>query len=206
MSQQQWLRAVPEPRPVESAADVVRALASATVTATPPQIDSMTFRRVAGRFATGVTVVSTVQDGVRLGMTVNSFASVSLDPLLVLFCCERYAAIHDPLLANGHWAVSVLRADQQATSRRFARRYPPGLDAWSGVSAVAGRETGNPMLADALATLECRTTITYDGGDHTIVVGSVLAAETGRPGEPLLYFDSHYRTTAPRTHADPARG
>jgi flavin reductase (DIM6/NTAB) family NADH-FMN oxidoreductase RutF len=156
------------------------------------------FRRAVGRFATGVTIVSTTDDdGLRYGMTVNSFTSVSLEPLLVLFCCELDASIHAPLLRSGHWAVSVLRTSQVDLSRHFARSVDAGVDAWIGVDAVSGPASGDPVLPGSLAVMECRTVATYPAGDHTLLLGSVLRLEVGEAGDPLLYYDSHYRTTAP---------
>ena len=164
---------------------------------TPAVVDSHTFRHAVGRFATGVTVVSTTHDGIRYGMTANSFTSVSLEPLLVLFCCEFDATIHDPLLASGHWAVSVLRASQVELSKRFARSTVAGVDEWEGVTALAGEVAGDPVIPDALAILSCRTVASYPGGDHTIVLGEAIGLEIGAPGDPLLYYASDYRTVAP---------
>ena len=148
------------------------------------------------RYATGVSVVATLHDGVRYGMTVNSLTSVSLDPLLTLFCCERDASLHGPVLASGTWAVSVLSAAQQDVAAWFATRGRPGVDQFEGQAAHPGAATGSPVLDGALAWFECRTWATYDGGDHTIVVGELLDLGCGdeRPG--LLYFRSAYSSTA----------
>lgn len=156
-------------------------------------VEPSEFRHVVARYATGVAVVSTVADGVRYGMTVNSFTSVSLDPVLVLFCCERDATLHDPLLASGSWALSVLTAAQEPVARAFAIRGKPGVDRFTGHRARPGARTAAPVLDDSLAWLECRTWATYDGGDHTIVVGEVLSMGVA-DGDPLLYFCSSYRT------------
>jgi flavin reductase (DIM6/NTAB) family NADH-FMN oxidoreductase RutF len=161
-----------------------------------PRVDVTEFRRVVAHYATGVCVVSAVRNGVRYGMTVNSFTSVSLDPVLVLFCCEHDATLHAPLLAAGSWAVSVLRGEQEPLGREFAVRGRPGLDRFASTASTAGRCTGAPLVADALAWLECRTWATYDGGDHTIVVGEVLSMTSAADGEPLVYFRSRYRRVA----------
>ena len=147
------------------------------------------------RFATGVTVVSTVVDGRRHGLTVNSFTSLSLEPLLAMFACEHDAALHEPLLASGVWAVSILASDQQPTAAYFATRERPGAepDQFDGWPSRPGPATGAPLLDGALAWLEFRTWATYDGGDHTIVVGEVVNMEVGAEGQPLLYFRSDYR-------------
>ena len=147
------------------------------------------------RYATGVSVVATVHDGVRYGMTVNSLTSVSLDPLLMLFCCERDASLHAPLLASGTWAVSVLSAEQQDVAAWFATRGRPGVDQFDGQRAHPGAATGAPVFEGALAWFECRTWATYDGGDHTIVVGELLDLGCGPDTPGLLYFRSAYAST-----------
>jgi flavin reductase (DIM6/NTAB) family NADH-FMN oxidoreductase RutF len=147
-------------------------------------------------FASGVTVVSTVDDDGRShGMTVNALASVSLDPLLVLFCCEKDSSLHAPLLRSGSWAVSMLTAEHEDVSRWFAARERRGTDQFAALDVRAGRRTGAPILDGAFAWLECRTWARYDGGDHTIVVGEVLDLGTGGDAaSPLIYFRSDYRT------------
>jgi flavin reductase (DIM6/NTAB) family NADH-FMN oxidoreductase RutF len=148
------------------------------------------------RYATGVSVVATLHEGVRYGMTVNSLTSVSLDPTLMLFCCELDASLHEPLLAAGSWAVSVLSARQQETATWFATRGRPGVDQFNGQSARPGALTGAPVLDGAVAWFECRTWATYDGGDHTIVVGEVLDLGCSDEGPGLLYFRGAYGVTA----------
>lgn len=161
----------------------------------PSRLDRSEYRHVVGRFATGITVVSTVADGRRHGLTVNSFTSLSLEPLLAMFACEHDAALHEPLLRAGVWAVSVLGADQQSTAAYFATRERPGAepDQFEGWPSRPGPVTGAPLLDGALAWLEFRTWQTYDGGDHTIVVGEVVSMEVGADQSPLLYFRSDYR-------------
>jgi flavin reductase (DIM6/NTAB) family NADH-FMN oxidoreductase RutF len=162
-------------------------------------IDAAYYRRVVSRFATGVTVVSTVMDGVRYGMTVNSFTSVSLDPLLVLFCCEIDCEFYAPVIASGRWGVSVLSDRQAEEASWFATRGTPGVDQFDDRPGVrAGSALGVPVFEDALATFECRTWAVYPGGDHVVVVGSVVDAGIGAEGDPLLYFGSHYRGIAAR--------
>ena len=147
------------------------------------------------RYATGVSVVATTYDGVRYGMTVNSLTSVSLEPTLVLFCCEHDASLHEPLIASGSWAVSVLSAAQQESASWFATRGRPGVDQFNGQAAHEGALTGAPVLDGALAWFECRTWATYDGGDHTIVVGEVLDLGCGDDDAGLLYHRSKYAVT-----------
>jgi flavin reductase (DIM6/NTAB) family NADH-FMN oxidoreductase RutF len=153
------------------------------------------FRHVMSRLAGGVTIVATVDaDGRPHGMTVNALTSVSLDPVLVLFCCERDSSLHQPVLSSGHWTVSMLSAGQEKLSHWFAARERHGTDQFAGLGIREGAHTNVPILADALAWLECRTWATYDGGDHTIVVGEVLDLGLGADNDPLLYFGSEYRT------------
>lgn len=157
-------------------------------------VDRAEYRRVAGKFATGIAVVTTALDGVSHAMTVTAFTSVSLDPLLALFCAEKVARFHDAVLATGVWGVSVLGEDSEKVSRWLATRGRPlegQLDAFRHHPGIA---TGSPILDDALAAMECRTTAVYDGGDHSIVVGEVLSVSEPRPGGgPLLYYGSRYR-------------
>ena len=142
------------------------------------------FRRAAGRFASGIVVVSTRADGVDHAMTVTAFTAVSLEPLLVLFCAEKVARFHDAVLATGTWAVSVLNEDAEKTARWLAMRGRPR----------EGQLPAAPILDDALAAMECRTTAVHAGGDHSIVVGEVLAVTEPSPeGGPLLYYSRNYR-------------
>jgi flavin reductase (DIM6/NTAB) family NADH-FMN oxidoreductase RutF len=157
-------------------------------------IDPLAYRHVVSRFATGVTVVGTVHEGVRYGMTVNSFTSVSLDPVLALFCCELDASLYEPLMASGIWGVSILPAEAREAATWFATKGVRGVDQFANQRAHPGRVTGAPLLEGALAWLELRTWATYDGGDHTIVVGEVVDVAVGAEEAPLLYYRSDYRT------------
>jgi flavin reductase (DIM6/NTAB) family NADH-FMN oxidoreductase RutF len=157
-------------------------------------VDRTDFRRVAGRFASGIVVVSTSLGGIGHAMTVTAFTSVSLDPLLVLFCAEKIARFHDAVLAAGTWAVSVLNEDSEKTARWLATRGRPLEGQLDAFRHHRGPVTGAPILDDALAAMECRTTAVHDGGDHSIVVGEVLAVSEPGPGSgPLLYYSSGYR-------------
>jgi flavin reductase (DIM6/NTAB) family NADH-FMN oxidoreductase RutF len=139
-------------------------------------------------------VISTTLDGTGHAMTVNAFTSVSLQPLRVLFCAEKIARFHDAVLASGTWAVSVLDEDSEKTARWLATRGRP-LDAQLDVHAHhPGPVTNAPILDDALAALECRTTAVHDGGDHSIVVGEVIGVtEPVGDGRPLIYYGGRYR-------------
>jgi len=161
----------------------------------PSGLSRSEYRHVVSRFATGITVVSTIAGGRRHGLTVNSFTSLSLHPLLAMFACELDAALHQPLAQSGAWAVSVLAADQQPAAAYFATRERPGPgpDQFDGWPSHPGPVTGAPLLDGALAWLEFQTWATYDGGDHTIVVGEVVGMQAGADSAPLLYFRSEYR-------------
>jgi flavin reductase (DIM6/NTAB) family NADH-FMN oxidoreductase RutF len=155
------------------------------------------FRRVAGRFATGILVVTASLDGVGHAMTVTAFTSVSLDPLLVLFCAEKIARFHDAVLGAGMWAVSVLDEESEKTARWLATRGRPLAGQLNTIRHHTGPHTGAPILDDALAAMECRTTAVHDGGDHSIVVGEVIGVSEPRPGgRPLLYYSGGYRRIA----------
>lgn len=157
-------------------------------------LDALEYRRVVGRFATGVTVITAVLDGEQHAMTCNSFTSVSIDPVLVLFCPEKVARFHDVVLEAGSWAVSVLGQSQQEASRHFARRGRPIEEQFAGVAHTLGPITGAAVLDGALASLECRTVSTTDAGDHTVVIGEVLGLGVPDPqADPLLYYEGRYR-------------
>ncbi|HWQ36835.1 MAG TPA: flavin reductase family protein [Blastocatellia bacterium] len=153
------------------------------------EFDAQAFRRVMGQFATGVTVITTLdQVGNKYGMTANSFTSVSLDPPLVLVCVGRDLDFCRIIADATHFSVNILASHQEDLSRRFAMR---GIDRFEGISHRPGR-TGPPLLADTLAHLECSRYELLSGGDHLIVLGRVEHLEY-RGGEPLLYFGSSYR-------------
>jgi flavin reductase (DIM6/NTAB) family NADH-FMN oxidoreductase RutF len=146
------------------------------------------FRQALGRFPTGVTLVSTLDDGAPMVMTASSFTSVSLDPLLVLVCVAHSTRFHPAVLRSREWGVSFLAAHQAELSNRFAA-HGRDLDAsLEDVEHHPGRVLGVPLLDGALATLECRTTAAYSEGDHTIVVGRVLDVVLGSDPSPALVF------------------
>jgi flavin reductase (DIM6/NTAB) family NADH-FMN oxidoreductase RutF len=157
------------------------------------QVDTTLLRRAFGSFATGVTVVTTGGDTPH-GMTANSFASVSLEPPLVLICVDRGAVMHEILAATGTFGVSVLAADQEPVARHFANRWRPlGLAQFDGVDWLPGRQTGAPLIGGAVARFECEVWRTYDGGDHTIFLGSVLSMDRSGYQDGLLFFNGRFR-------------
>jgi flavin reductase (DIM6/NTAB) family NADH-FMN oxidoreductase RutF len=159
-------------------------------------VDPAVYRLAAGQFATGILAVSTTLAGIPHIMTVNAFTSVSLQPVLVLFCAEKIARFHDVVLETGIWAVSVLDEDSEKLSRWLATRGRPLEGQLDGVPHHPGPLTGAPILDGALSSLECRTTAVHDGGDHSIVVGEVIGvtpppSPDGR--RPLIFYASQYR-------------
>jgi flavin reductase (DIM6/NTAB) family NADH-FMN oxidoreductase RutF len=166
-------------------------------------VDPDAFRRAAGQFPTGIVVVSTSLDGNGHAMTVSAFTSVSLEPLLVLFCAEKIARFHDAVLAAGFWAVSIMDEGSEKAARWLATRGRPLLGQLDTIPYHPGPRTGAPILDGALAAMECRTKAVHDGGDHSIVVGEVLGvteptvkADGEAGGGPLLYHAGRYRRLA----------
>ena len=154
-----------------------------------PLLDPDTFRAVLGRFASGVTVVTTRDGAGRdLGMTVSAFCSLSLEPPLVLVCIAKEASMHDVMRTTDTFAVNILASEQEALSRRFST-----LDEnarFDGIGYTRGR-LGVALLEDALAYVECRRVQYHEGGDHAIFIGEVDSAEA-RLERPLLYYRGGY--------------
>ena len=156
--------------------------------------DSRGFRDALGRFATGVTIVTTLDGAGRpVGLTANSFNSVSLDPPMVLWSLARRSLNLRVFLEAGHFAVNVLAADQRALSDRFAR---PAGDRFAGVDWEAGT-AGVPVLPGTVASFECATDSSIEGGDHVIFLGRV-ARFRHADREPLIYHAGRYGTPAAR--------
>ena len=166
------------------------------MTERPPAVDGRAFRDVCGRFATGVTVVTTAGDGGPRGLTANAVSSLSLDPTLFLVCVDLRATSYPVLEQAGRFAINILAADQEGVSNFFAGTTPPG----NPMGDVRHRmsELGSPLIEGAIAWLDCRTHSILDGGDHRIFVGEVAACEVARPdAEPLLFYRGKYRGVAP---------
>ena len=157
-------------------------------------VDQQAFRGALARFASGVTVVSTVVEGIDHAMTASAFTSVSLEPPLVLVCSDKRSRFHDAVQESGRWAVSILNEAGREDSAWFANRGRNLEDQFDGVSAHRS-PGGLPLIDASLAWLECETDVIHDGGDHSIIVGRVLWAEVNEdPDDPLLYYRSHYGT------------
>lgn len=162
--------------------------------------DSKEFRRCLGNFATGVTVVTAqADDGTRVGVTANSFNSVSLEPPLVLWSIVKSSNSFPVFEQAGHFAVNILAADQIDLSNNFAR---PGEDKFGQMDTRKG--VGNsPLLLNTAANFQCKIHQILDGGDHWILIGQVMAFEnTGRA--PLLYVQGSYAGAIPFTGAKSA--
>ena len=155
-------------------------------------IDDAHFKLAMSHFASGVTVVTTQHEGKSYGMTVASFASLSLHPPLVLVCIESSVKTHEAIAASQKFGVSILGRDQQDISNRFASKSD---DKFNGIAIAKGAAHGLPLIENSLTTLECSVTSQLPGGDHSIFVGEVVAITT-REGAPLVYFRSGYREIA----------
>ena len=152
-------------------------------------VTSDTFRQVMGNFATGITVVTTLgKDGKPYGLTVNSFTSVSLDPILVLVCLDNRLSGLQAFKDSKHFGVSMLSEKQEDLSRLFARK-----DSEKPSDTYFDGPHGMPLLRNSIATMECETVATYPGGDHIIFLGQVIAAEVLDTSNPLLYFRGKYQ-------------
>ncbi len=148
------------------------------------------FRDALGTFATGITVVTASDtSGNPIAMTVNSFASVSLDPPLVLWSVNRAHEIFDEFAKAKHYAVHVLRHDQEHLSSHFSGDRP---DKFNGVDFDRGKAQ-LPLLSDFCARFQCKVEHRYDGGDHLILVGRVLDMDY-QPADPLVFHAGKYRS------------
>ncbi len=143
------------------------------------------------RFPAGVAVVTVDADGQRLGLTVSSLVSLSLEPPLVGVSVSRSAALHELLREAGAFAVSILAAGQEHLAQHFARGVPP-IALWSGIEKRPG-VGGAPLLAGAVGWLECETWREYEAGDHTFFVGEVRTVEAGGAARPLIHIGQSYR-------------
>jgi flavin reductase (DIM6/NTAB) family NADH-FMN oxidoreductase RutF len=154
-------------------------------------LDQRQLRDVFGCFATGVTIITALeQDGMPVGLTANSFSSVSLDPPLVLFNLDRAANCARAFTVGQPFAVSILRQDQQAQSNHFASKVEDKF-ASKQFDWIDG-DNGCPVLDGAIASLECTCDSLHDGGDHWIIIGRVSRANSNTEGAPLLFYRGRY--------------
>ena len=162
--------------------------------AQPPTFSTQEFRTALGMFATGVTIVTArTTEGQVIGLTANSFNSVSLDPPLVLWSLAQAAGSMAALSTGSHYAINILAADQKALAKRFASGR---ADRWDGVAYTEGA-SGAPLLDGAAAHFECFNRSRYEEGDHVIFVGEVERC-AHRPGaQPLIFHGGRYFTELP---------
>ena len=154
----------------------------------PTSIDEARFRQVLGHFATGVTVVTGVDEGRPVGLAVNSFTSVSLEPALVAFCVGIRSATWPGLRTAGTFCVNILADDQEALSRAFAARGP---ERFQGVGWRPA-PSGAPILTGVLAWIDCTVHAEHEAGDHVIVVGRARALNVEHEGRPLVFYRGGY--------------
>jgi 3-hydroxy-9,10-secoandrosta-1,3,5(10)-triene-9,17-dione monooxygenase reductase component len=155
-------------------------------------VDSDAFRHALGRFASGVTVVTTAHEGQLAGLTVSAFSSVSLNPPLVLVCIDKRSSSIDLITRSRVFNVNILASEQEDTSNHFASRIADKF-------ATAQYRTGTlgaPVLVNTLAYLECQLVESVDAGDHIVLIGQVEASEVDETKEPLLYYHGKYRSLA----------
>lgn len=162
-------------------------------------VDPGTFRGVLGQFCTGITVITTVHSDVPVGFACQSFAALSLDPPLVLFCPTKVSRSWQAIAASGRFCVNVLSENQQHVSARFGSAEP---DKFAGIAWTAS-SLGSPVIAGSLAWIDCTVAAVHDGGDHFVVLGAVasLSAVRGASGEsgarPLLFYRGDYTGIEP---------
>jgi 3-hydroxy-9,10-secoandrosta-1,3,5(10)-triene-9,17-dione monooxygenase reductase component len=166
---------------------------SSSVESMDAVLEPTAVRWLLGHFATGVTVLTCrSSSGADIGVTVSAFASVSLQPALVLVCVERRTEVCRFLGTATEFAINVLASDQEEIARRFAQRCE---QRFAGVAVTRGK-TGAPLLCGALAHLECRTSSMQNAGDHSIFVGEIISG-SAQLGNPLLHFRGSFTQLNP---------
>lgn len=156
------------------------------------QFDATLYRQTLGNFATGITVVTCRNaTGAPLGITINSFTSVSLTPPLVLFCLSDRTRIYESFMATDHFAINILAAGQEHLSRHFSGAHAAS---WSDIVTQPSTDPhAPPLLTGCMGWLSCRRHAVHAGGDHMIIVGEVMALGHEATAQPLLYFRKQYR-------------
>ena len=150
------------------------------------------FREVLGRFASGVTVVTAMSGGEPVGLTCQSFSSVSLNPPLVLFIPAKTSRAWPAIQRSGKFCVNFLAADQAELSNQMASK---GVDKFAGVGWSPAPATGSPLIDDTLGYVDCRIQSAHEAGDHFVVVGRVLDLGVHGAEQPLLFFEGKYTST-----------
>lgn len=171
--------------------DALLPVLAQSLVARPPDFSPLEFRATLGMFATGVTVVTARSaTGERVGLTANSFNSVSLNPPLVLWSLAHTAGSMSVFATGLHYAINVLGVHQQDLALRFAAR---GIDRWEGVDFTEG-ENGAPLLAGAIASFECFNRSQYTEGDHVIFVGEVERCRHQAGAAPLVFHGGQFKS------------
>jgi len=158
------------------------------------------FRQVLGHFCTGVTVVTTADDDGPAGFACQSFAAVSLEPPLVLFCPSRASVTWPRIARAGHFCANVLASNQRDLARIFAVSGATGTDKFAGVR-WSSSPSGAPILDGALTWVACTVEAVHEAGDHQVVLGRVTDLGECRPAKPLLFYRGRYTATAAQ-HVD----
>jgi 3-hydroxy-9,10-secoandrosta-1,3,5(10)-triene-9,17-dione monooxygenase reductase component len=160
-------------------------------------IDQRRFRDALGCYPTGVAIITAPDGrGGHVGITANSFASLSLDPPLVLWSLDKKAYSREAFHTAGYFGINVLSAEQVELSRHFSRRH---LDKFASIEVEMG-EGGVALIDNCVARFECRTHQTYEGGDHIIFIGEVMAFDYDTTRSPLAFTGGSYAQTAPHIH------
>lgn len=148
------------------------------------------FKDCMRQLATGVTVITTTKaDGSKEGVTINTFTSLSLDPLLILFSLKKSSFCYETFINSKNFTVNILSEDQSNISNICTK---PLGEKWSDIELIKNTSTNSPALKNALACLECENYKSYDGGDHSIVIGKVLNSFYFEDKKPLMYFRGEY--------------
>lgn len=151
-----------------------------------------TFKQVLAHWATGVTVVTTILNGERIGITASSFTSLSVDPPEILVCINKKLYTNRAIVNSGHFAVNILSQEQIDWGKRFAGLMPELENRFAGIETTTA-VTGSPILPNVLAWVDCRVAHAHDGEDHTIFIGDVVGANARDDGDPLLYYFRSWR-------------
>lgn len=166
--------------------------------AVPGTADALRFAM--GHFASSVTVVTAVAHGRLHAMTATAVCAVSLEPPLILVCVSHSSRFHAAIETADGWAVSILSESQVGLARHFSRRGRPLETQFDGIDHIPAPVSGSPVLTGCLVWLDCRTRSIHDGGDHSIVVGELLAVSAeSAPAGPLTYYRGLYREGPPDT-------
>ena len=158
-------------------------------------IEATEFRAALAQWASGVAIATSVLDGQRIGITVSSFTSLSMEPPRILICVAKRLYTHHVIATSGFFAVNILAEEQMDWGMLFAGRMPENEDRFAGIEYFEA-ETGAPLLPGVLGWVDCRLSAIHDGGDHSIFVGDVVAAAARSEGDPVLYYHRNWRRLA----------